>query len=66
VDREGLWFRVLVARYGVEGGTLRDGGRRGSPWWKEIMRIRKGGELEGRWFEDHFMRRVGEGSYTFF
>ncbi|MCI40586.1 hypothetical protein A2U01_0061819, partial [Trifolium medium] len=32
VDREGLWFRVLAARYGVESGRLRDGGRRGSSW----------------------------------
>ncbi|MCI60182.1 hypothetical protein A2U01_0081437, partial [Trifolium medium] len=42
VDREGLWFRVLAARYGVEGGRLRDGGRRGSSWWREIARIKDG------------------------
>jgi hypothetical protein len=35
VDKEGLWFRVLVARYGVEGGRLRAGGLRGSSWWRE-------------------------------
>ncbi|CAJ2642053.1 unnamed protein product [Trifolium pratense] len=46
VDREGLWFRVLAARYGVEGGRLRDGGRRGSLWWREIVSIRD------RWEED--------------
>ncbi|PNX57520.1 hypothetical protein L195_g058736, partial [Trifolium pratense] len=38
----GLWFRMLAARYGVEGGRLRDGGRRGSVWWREIARIREG------------------------
>ncbi|MCI34428.1 alpha-1 6-xylosyltransferase, partial [Trifolium medium] len=43
MDREGLWFRVLTARYGVEGGRLQDGGRRGSSWWREITRIREGG-----------------------
>ncbi|PNX64829.1 hypothetical protein L195_g062305 [Trifolium pratense] len=32
VDRDGMWFRVLVARYGMEGGRLRGGGRRGSSW----------------------------------
>ncbi|MCI61049.1 hypothetical protein A2U01_0082305, partial [Trifolium medium] len=42
VDREGLWFRVLVARYGLEGGRLCEGGRRGSVWWREIVRIREG------------------------
>ncbi|GAU27954.1 hypothetical protein TSUD_146720 [Trifolium subterraneum] len=26
VDREGLWFRVLAARYGVERGCVREGG----------------------------------------
>ncbi|GAU24432.1 hypothetical protein TSUD_364160 [Trifolium subterraneum] len=38
VDREGLWFRVLAARYGVERGRLKAGGRRGSSWWREIAR----------------------------
>ncbi|MCI90673.1 alpha-1 6-xylosyltransferase, partial [Trifolium medium] len=42
VDREGLWFRVLAARYGVEGGRLREGDQRGSSWWREIARIRGG------------------------
>ncbi|KAK2370489.1 hypothetical protein QL285_083537 [Trifolium repens] len=66
VEREGLWFKVLAARYGVEGGRLRDGGRRGSSWWREIVRIREEGELGGRWFEEHVSRRVGDGSDTFF
>jgi hypothetical protein len=29
VDREGLWFRVLKVRYGVDGGCVKDGGRDG-------------------------------------
>ncbi|GAU44755.1 hypothetical protein TSUD_246480 [Trifolium subterraneum] len=66
VDREGLWFRVLAARYGVEGGRLRDGGRRGSSWLKDIMRIREGGGPGGRWFEEHVSKRVGDGLDTFF
>ncbi|MCI30191.1 receptor-like kinase, partial [Trifolium medium] len=58
VDREGLWFRVLAARYGVEGGRLRDVGRRGSSWWREITRIGEGGgELGGRWFGEHVSKR---------
>ncbi|CAJ2644765.1 unnamed protein product [Trifolium pratense] len=67
VDREGLWFRVLEARYGVEDGRLCEGGQRGSVWWREIVRIREGeGELGGRWFGEHVMRRVGDGSVTLF
>ncbi|GAU46008.1 hypothetical protein TSUD_401300 [Trifolium subterraneum] len=48
VDREGLWFRVLVARYGVERGRLCAEGTRGSLWWMKVARIRDGGgEAEG-------------------
>ncbi|GAU45353.1 hypothetical protein TSUD_84760 [Trifolium subterraneum] len=67
VDREGMWFRVLAARYGVDGGRLRDGGRRGSSWWRVIAGIREGGgEAGGGWFGEHVLRRVGDGSDTFF
>ncbi|GAU23422.1 hypothetical protein TSUD_331200 [Trifolium subterraneum] len=44
-------MRVLAARYGAEGGRLRDGGRKGSVWWREIAHIREGGERFGRLFE---------------
>ncbi|GAU10544.1 hypothetical protein TSUD_420880, partial [Trifolium subterraneum] len=66
VDREGLWFRVLAARYGVEGGRLRDGGWKGSVWWREIAHIREGGEVVGRWFGENVSKRVGDGSANFF
>ncbi|CAJ2644440.1 unnamed protein product [Trifolium pratense] len=67
VDREGLWFRVLVARYGLEGGSLRAGGQRGSVWWRELVRIREGdGELGGSWFREQVSRRVGDGTDTLF
>jgi len=44
VDRVVLWYRVLVARYGEE-----DGGRSGSLWWKEVVKIRDGvgGVMDG-------------------
>ncbi|MCI20652.1 receptor-like kinase, partial [Trifolium medium] len=51
VDIWGLWFRVLAARYGVERGSLKEGGRGGSSWWREIVKIRDGiGGLRGGWF----------------
>ena len=37
MDREGLWFKVLVSRYGEERGKLREGGRYNSSWWREIV-----------------------------
>ncbi|GAU14707.1 hypothetical protein TSUD_203560 [Trifolium subterraneum] len=59
VDKEGLWFRVLVARYGDERGRLCAGGVRGSSWWREVARIRDGGgEAEGGWFGEHISRQV--------
>ncbi|GAU24512.1 hypothetical protein TSUD_156240 [Trifolium subterraneum] len=67
VDREGLWYRVLVARYGVDRGRLRDGGRRGSSWWREIARIRdNGGGLGGAWFGESIVKKVGDGTDTLF
>jgi hypothetical protein len=49
VDRDGMWFRVLAARYGLEHGKLTAGGSRGSVWWREGVRIRDGvgGPREG-------------------
>ncbi|KAK2370837.1 hypothetical protein QL285_083849 [Trifolium repens] len=57
----------MAACYGVERGRLRDGGGRGSSWWREIARIRDGvgGTREG-WFGEGIVKRVGDGSDTFF
>ncbi|XP_039686992.1 uncharacterized protein [Medicago truncatula] len=67
VDRRGLWYQVLVARYGVRDGRLEDGGRSGSIWWMEVRRIRDGisGGGDG-WFEGCVVRRVGDGEGTLF
>ncbi|MCI05300.1 C-terminal binding protein, partial [Trifolium medium] len=56
VDRGGSWFRVLAARYGVERGRLREGGRKGSSW----------GDLGGGWFGEYVSKKVGDGVDTFF
>ncbi|GAU31515.1 hypothetical protein TSUD_332900 [Trifolium subterraneum] len=67
VDRGGLWFRVLAARYGVERGCVREGGRIGSAWWREIVRIRDGVDgLGGRWFGEGVVRKVGDGTESYF
>ncbi|GAU49075.1 hypothetical protein TSUD_25340 [Trifolium subterraneum] len=57
VDREGLWFRVLTTRYGIERGCLREGGS-GSSWWREIVRIRDGvDDLGGGWFWESVLKK---------
>ena len=67
VDRDGLWRRVLVARYGVADGGLEDGGRSCSSWWREIVRIRDGiGDGGEGCFAGCVRRRVGDGSETDF
>jgi hypothetical protein len=59
VDHGGLWFRVLVARYGVEHGRLREGGRMRSAWWREIVRIGVGvGGGRDMWFGEGLARKV--------
>ncbi|GAU34960.1 hypothetical protein TSUD_312910 [Trifolium subterraneum] len=67
VDKEGLWFRVLVARYGLERGRLREGGERGSSWWREIAKIRDDvGGLGSGWFRESVVKKVGNRAETFF
>ncbi|MCI60662.1 hypothetical protein A2U01_0081918, partial [Trifolium medium] len=67
VDRGGLWFRVLAAQYGVERGRLREGGRSGSSWLREIVSICDGrGDLGGGWFGECVSKKVGDGLDTFF
>jgi len=42
VDKDGLWYRVLKARYGEEGDRLMDGGGDSSVWWKMICSVCSG------------------------
>nr|ABD28747.2 Putative non-LTR retroelement reverse transcriptase, related [Medicago truncatula] len=67
LEREALWRKVLVARYGVADGGLEDGARSCSSWWREIVRIRDGiGEGGEGWFGSCVRRRVGDGADTDF
>jgi len=60
VDKEGLWYRVLKAKYGEEGGRLKEGGRDSSLWWRMQSRIRGDvGWGDGSWFEDNVRHVVG-------
>jgi len=67
VDKEGLWYRVLKARYGEEGGCIRDGGRYASRWWRMICNVQEGRWASvDRWFVNNIRRVVGDGRNTFF
>ncbi|MCI80080.1 non-LTR retrotransposon transposase [Trifolium medium] len=47
VDRVGMWYRVLVARYDEVAGRLAGGGQRGFVWWREVSKICDGESAEG-------------------
>jgi len=65
--RESLWFRVLSAKHGEEGGTISDGGRFASSWWKNLLSIGSGvGVGFGNWFDDNLRRDVGDDTKTLF
>ncbi|XP_024640756.1 uncharacterized mitochondrial protein AtMg00310-like [Medicago truncatula] len=67
LEKEALWRKVLVARYGEADGGLEDGGRSCSSWWREIVRIRDGiGDGGEGWFGSCVRRRVGDGAETDF
>jgi len=60
-DRDSLWFRVLSARYGIDEGRLRGGGRQASEWWRVVHSLSR-----ESWFTDHVTRGVGNGRTTRF
>jgi len=55
VDSDRLWFRVLSARYGVEGG------REASVWWRNVSALRI-----KEWFIGNISQVVGDGKNTLF
>ncbi|XP_024640465.1 uncharacterized protein [Medicago truncatula] len=61
VEKESLWYRVLVARYGEEGGRLLDGGRTASAWWRAIATLHS-----EAWFGTNVKRSVGNGENIYF
>ncbi|GAU37197.1 hypothetical protein TSUD_30620 [Trifolium subterraneum] len=67
VDKEGLWFKVLVAKYGMTDGRITRRGRQASLWWQDLCDVRDGVDLSiGKWFENNISRKVGNGEGTLF
>lgn len=62
-----MCYSVLKARYGEEGGQLKDGGRTSSVWWMGMVGIHDGiGIGVGNWFDENISKIVGDGRSTFF
>ena len=67
LDKEGLWYRVLKARYGEVGGRLKEGGSDSSMSWRMVSGIRDGVRLGvGSWFHDNVRRVIGGSGTTYF
>ena len=65
VDRGGLSYRVLVARYGEVGGRLEVGSQSCSTWWREVGRLRDGvSKVGGEWVDECVSRKVSDGVDT--
>lgn len=55
-EKDSLWFMVLVERYMVDGGMVRDGVRVVSAWWKPLQAMRHKDGLEVRmWFDNNLI-----------
>lgn len=64
---DSLWYRMLCASYGQEGGRLRVEKGDGSMWWQSIRNIREEvGQVDGGWLRDNISRKVGDGNSTLF
>jgi len=61
IEKESLWYMVLSARYGEEGGRLLDGWRSASAWWRVIAAL-----WREAWFTSHVGRLVGNGKNIYF
>ena len=66
-DRDGLWYRVLKARYDEEGGRFMERGQLSSRWWRTICEVKRGVGLGvDSCFDDNSSQVLGDGSSTYF
>jgi hypothetical protein len=60
VCRDSLWYKVLVARYGLLERRFKNGGRVGSMWSRHLCSVRDGEGLVESWsFDDNLVQEVG-------
>lgn len=58
---------MFLSHYGEERGRLKEGGRGGSVWWREVVRIQYGLGVEGGvGLRRSFIKKVGNGVITCF
>lgn len=67
MEKERLSYKVLLARYGENEGMLREGGRLGSVWWKDVCALGiAGASVRNGWLSESCQKVVGDGHGTSF
>lgn len=66
-EKEALWYKVLVSRYGERNVRLNVSGQTGSRWWTDICSLEslKEDPMEN-WFSEAISRKLGDGGDTLF
>jgi hypothetical protein len=41
-EQNSVWYKVIVARYVMDGWRVREGGRLGTTWWNQLLTVRPG------------------------
>ncbi|AES91446.1 transmembrane protein, putative [Medicago truncatula] len=41
-EQNSVWYKVIVARYVMDGWRVREGGRLGTTWWNHLFTVRLG------------------------
>lgn len=41
-EQNSVWYKVIVARYVMDGWRVREGGRLGTTWWNQLFTVRPG------------------------
>ncbi|GKV31852.1 hypothetical protein SLEP1_g40514 [Rubroshorea leprosula] len=62
---KGLWSRVLLEKYGGEGGNwlswMKEGRGIGSPWWNDICKLNTKSSNKAGWLLSNFNLKLGDG-----
>lgn len=57
-ERQSLWYRVLLYRYGDSDGKLVFGGRKSSSWWTDICSVERVVEGSHNWFSEGIKKKL--------
>jgi hypothetical protein len=65
-ERNSLWRKVLVSKYGEEGLFLSDRVVKGSHWWQDLNKLFGVWEGDCEWLHKNIVKNIGDGQDTSF